>query len=467
MSWFSPAKPKKRPPDPVVAAVRDYELRLVELLVSCADHQRHDPEVFLWNARRSLEAICHLLLTVHQQEPSRAAKNRDEASLDGMVTRLKKAGVLDREQAPRFDLARTHTNLGVHIQQPEREDYAAPVSDTAHVLPGILDWLYDESIAQSYLKLRTKMPIDLIREGGREGPSLKHAAVLAEVVQRDHESTTQALLHKIEAQRTALANRQTRWWQWAWRVVVGAAVGFLVGAGLGFGIAVGAWDIDDMGPATRLAMQTMGGSPPAGVRPTTDPPRTDEAESSALVEERCPDGMVYVGPQSSLQLAQPVGGRRNWPRPLGGELPPVAVGAFCIDAFVRSGSSVPAASAAGCEGAASGESEPAVCFTRDEAEAVCAATVDGGRLPSLAEWESAVRASPAGLTRPGHEWVGERFPPRVLGRSDASWEGGDGMWVGELPEGGGSGASALQLAWNQQEPDRRHPERAFRCVTSR
>lgn len=141
------------PPD-AKRAVDAYERRILQLLDSCADHQQHDPEVFLWNARRALEAMCHLLLTVHKKKPSPAEKANKENSLDGMIKHLKNEDVLDPEHLSRFDFARAHTKLGVHIQSHEREDYAAAVADTAHVLPALLEWLYTDSIAAPYLSRR-------------------------------------------------------------------------------------------------------------------------------------------------------------------------------------------------------------------------------------------------------------------------------------------------------------------------
>lgn len=484
--------------DEALAAVRGYESRIQELLDSCADHQRHDPEVFLWNARRALEAMCHLLITVQSKSPSSASGTSKDHSLDSMIQRLKKENVLDREQAPRFELARSHTNLGVHIQQSYREDYSAAVDDTAHVLPGLIDWLYAESIARPHLGTIARLPHQIIREGGREGPSIKEKATKAEMTEREMERTSSLLRNALDERTAALRERETRWWGWFGRVAVVSSLTFAVGLCMGVGGAswlqpgtkssrastasmTQAASAAEAEPAPPLAAPTTAASPQAEVMVTPEapaaasPPPTDVAPPAPPAEPTCPTGMTYVPAITKMRLGQPVGGRKNWPRPKAGRLEPVDVPAFCLDTTPRFRNVVaPAAydedSVSKCERFRPEKDAPLerTCLSRDEAERICATSAPNGHLPTLIEWESAVRAKVTGLQQPEHEWTGERFPPAVLRRIDPDWDRGDGMWVGQIKEKRKPKTedSALLLAWNQQAPDNRHPERGFRCAAS-
>lgn len=428
--------------------------------------------------------MCHLLLTVQRKSPSRAQKASNETSLDGMIQQLKKADVLDREQGPRFDLARSHTNLGVHIQQPEREDYAAAVGDTAHVLPGLLEWLYDESIARPYLRDRDKLPIDIIRKGGREGPSLKDAATAARAHQRQAELTAGALRAELEDRERALRARETRWWRWLGRLAFASATCFALGLCTGL---VGTELVpDELSGALADALEPVTPSTAApGTAPVApaagaalaevSPPASPEPEVPPTVTSgpTCPPGMLLIPAIAGMRLGQPVGGRKNWPRPTGSRLDPEDVPAFCLDPRPRDRSSVllsdyDAAAVARCERHIEPTDRPRerTCLSRDEAEHVCARAVPGGHLPGVLEWESAARARIVGLDLPEHEWSGERFPPAVFNRIDPNWSMGDGMWVGRLPEARQPATTegVVLLAWNQQAPSNRHVERAFRCA---
>lgn len=472
-------------------AVRDYEQRIRELLESCADHQRHDPEVFLWNARRALEAMCHLLLTVHRTKPSRVEKATNETSLDGMIRQLKHEGVLDREQGPRFDLARSHTNLGVHIQQPEREDYAAAVADTAHILPGLLEWLYEDSIATPYLRGREGLPVEVIREGGREGPSLKDAATVARTEQQVAELTASALRAQLGEKERALRARETRWWRWLWRMTLASATCFALGLCLGstgMGVVPDGWfeavadaspvaspsdPVASQPPAVPVVAPVAGSGTPASTAVLSVAGAALDTTAPVAPATTCATGMVLVPAIADMRLGQPVGGRKNWPPPARRTLDPMDVPAFCLDARPRGRSGVEpdqydAAAVAQCEKNAAERSKDRTCLSRDEAERTCAAAAPGGHLPTVAEWESAARAKVDGLLLPEHEWVGERFPPAVFLRSDPEWSMGDGMWVGRIPKGREpeSPNGAVLLAWNQQAPTNRHVERTFRCAVA-
>jgi hypothetical protein len=499
-------------------AIRAYEGRIRDLLEWCAEHQQHNPEVFLWNARRALEAICHLLLTVHHDKPSRVDKSGSERSLDSMIKELEKAGLVDRVQAPRFEMARSHTNLGVHIQQPEKENYSAPVRSTAHVLPELLEWLYFQSAAKPHLGPYPHELVELIRAGGRSGLPPKEAADAARRAQEKAEEAARRAQEEAEAktvkierelkakereldEKTEQLNaRRTGQWKWIGRML-------LVGSGtLALGLCTGgagASLLPDLATAELKDLLAAPAPPPAPKPATPAPPpaaapqvatpavaapapATSGASATAPAAAppgnlfpavapppTCPTGMLLIPETKGMLLGQPVGGRKNWPPPARRAIPPHDVPAFCIDATPRpranlSRSRYDAARVDHCERNILPADRPAArtCLTRDEAERICKEDVSGGRLPSVLQWEAAFRAHLPGLTLPEHEWSGERFPPEVFLRSAPDWDGGDGMWVGRIPKGREPERERgnVMLAWNQQPPENRSEERGFRCA---
>ena len=164
-------------PDEAQRALNAYAERLRELVASCAANQRLEPEVFLWNSRRALETVCHILLTVHHGRPSRTEAGRQE-TLDGTINQLFHAKLLKEEDKNRLHNIRTQSNLGVHVRSPDREDYPAAVSDLSHGLSQVVYWLVRDSRAAPYL--RDTGPLlavaKEIRDGGREASTLAVAA---------------------------------------------------------------------------------------------------------------------------------------------------------------------------------------------------------------------------------------------------------------------------------------------------
>lgn len=495
-----PSYPPTSLPPEAQASVRQYELRVIELLESCADHQRHDPEVFLWNARRALEAICHLLITVHKKQTSRAeqagkeskeSKESRESSLDGMIKKLQGFGVLDREQFPRFEMARMLTNLGVHVQKPEREDYPAAVADVAHVLAGIVDWLYTGSPAASLLQRRKDLPAELIRRGGREGPSLKEQAQTARA---DKERADLAL---AEAKRQVAALERQVQARSKGQSSFGATLGMGLTAGLLLGLCAGGLGATlvaggrDTPAAASASVPPPASAPPTNVvvstTPTTPTPAPPAAPAPTLGPEgqtpaplptpragACPAGTLLVPTVHAMRLGQPEGARPGWPRPDEGRLDAGTVQAYCLDTNPRQrGASLPpevdAEAVAACQRRLGPGELPAAqtCLTRDEAEAWCRATLTDGHLPGIEEWEAAARGRLSGLQLATGEWSGERFPPAVLGRSDPRWSRGDGMTVAQLPPGRTPFTfdGHLLLEWQQADPEDRDPKRGFRCAS--
>ncbi|NOY27943.1 MAG: hypothetical protein GXP62_18925 [Oligoflexia bacterium] len=174
------------PPD-VQSALNAYTSRLTELVAACARTQRTDPEAFLWNARRALEAMCLTLLTAHHRKVARRQTDaRGRHGLYSLIGELQQQGLLHPEDLIRFNAAREHSNLGVHIRQPEREDYCKACDDLAHLLPVLVDWLFKDSVAADYLVRDVDMTNALvdIKAGGQWHPDATHAAAASDPVTR-------------------------------------------------------------------------------------------------------------------------------------------------------------------------------------------------------------------------------------------------------------------------------------------
>lgn len=433
--------PVSSPPLPteVEKAVQGYAQRVEELVAKCAATQHRDPEAFLWNGRRVLEASCHLALTAKRGAVSRVSSAAGDGSLSNLIQELFKAGAIDVQDRTRLNTAREQSNLGVHICKPERENYQKACEDLAHHLPGIIDWLYDESPAAPYLVRSASLTNALIDIRGEE----RVAAVTAPV--------------RIALPREAPASTRG-----GGRVLLGllAAGGLLVvGAGTVRMVASGSLVAPDLEVAAV--------APP--VQATTLLP-SPGVSTAAPPGPRCPEGMVVV-PASTLRLGQPVGGRGGWPAPTG-PIPQVEQPAFCVDpgprtrAQVRAiGAGAPALSSEDCQPPPdeAQPSQPATCLGQVEAARACAAMVEGGRLPTLLEWEALARTPLAGpaVTVPW-EWAGDAFPAAILQRGPPSPD--KAMFRQDL-RGEVAAQDNMLHSWNHQPTTARLRRLGFRCAT--
>lgn len=429
------------PLDPEVErAVRLYAERVEELVAKCAATQHRDPEAFLWNGRRVLEAACHLTLTVKRGNVSRVSSAAGDGSLSNLIQELFKAGAIDTQDRTRLTAAREQSNLGVHIRQPERENYEKACEDLAHLLPGIIDWLYDESPAGPYLVRSAHLTNALIDIRGEE----RVAVVTAPI-------------------RIALPRDPPASSRGAGRVLAGllAAGGALVlGAGTVRMVASGSLVAPDLEVAAPAA--------PAAAR--LDPPAAVDAAPAA---PRCPQGMIFVA-ATTLRLGQPEGGRGGWPAPTG-PIPEVEQPAFCVDPGPRTRAQALAIS----EGAPRLQSadcqptpdealtwQPATCVSQAEAASACAAMVPGGGLPSLLQWEALARAAlPSSPVRVASEWASDPFPASILQRGPHSAD--KAMFRQDLPPESRVKARAqgnMLHSWNHQHTSARLRRLGFRCA---
>lgn len=457
-------------------AVHAYARRLAELLVSCAEHQQHDPEVFLWNARRAMEAICHLLLTVKFDQPSVRLTGRD-GNLDAMINELRKQGIVDEQQESRFGLLREHTNLGVHIRKPEKEDYPAAVSDVADLLPKAVTWLCEESLAGPFIPNISSLraAIQEIRRGGRmQAPLTSAARILQEELHelrqrlatlegdagrptpgpRPTPRPTPAPIRAEVTEERAPAPRR-----WPYALIGGGALVL----GLGLGLVVSWLGVRAFHAAEAETAQAAV-DPPAPPAPAPPPPP-------------CPTGLALIA-ASTVRLGQPVPERKKWLPASSAVLPRTEVPAFCVDVAPRTqgafrawpGSAALARTPCDWDKGPAAEAQPVVCVDRDSAARYCRDQDPALRLPSIVEWEALIRSEKKGLGRGlDKEWAEDLYPPAVFLRRPARCTAAECTWgmfrevideAKQLPADG----NAL-YGWNNQKVGNRWNDLGFRCAT--
>ena len=469
------------PPDSIPKAAVDdlqaYTRRLVELLQICAEVRGYDGEAFLWNTRRSLEIICQVLLVVHHRKAwSESAGTLKEDSLAHLMDQLRRLGVLGREQSVLAEFAKNYGNLAVHVSGPRSPDLDASVKSVGPSLAALVRWLFEESIAASYLKRPTDLAAILtdIEAGGRTDRP-PHEALLALRLQK------KALDLEVKNLKAKLAEprppgRAGRRWPWVVSsFLLGGTLGLrpeLLG-GLGDQLA-GMVTSEGLGASHRSeAVLTM--APPT-VAPPTGAPLT-ETQAPVLPQvasvDRCPEGMVRVDTRV-VRLGQPIPEREGWPPAAVLELAPVAVGAFCIDTRERSRRQFWQQADAWAQRdpecpwfePGADQDEPATCVTQREAARYCAETIPGGRLPRIIEWEAARRAASELSLTATREWVEDTFPPAVLNRHDPSAPSGVGMFRQTLKQRGLDPDGNVLYSWNRQEVDKRWSNLGFRCAAT-
>lgn len=477
-------------PVEVREAVDGYTARLAECIKNCAGLLRQDPEEFLWNARRAAEAICLLLLTVRDRkiadnpwDEGGHGRRGGHPSLDGIVTDLASTGTIDREIRIALDTLRSNTNPGVHLSGPVKPEYIHLTTTVRASLPVLVGWLYADSPASPFLKLCPPLREDLerLRKDLEGEPPLDHQVrdlrnqlqvmkeQLADAVNqyRAARSNQESLERELDQVRQSLRQPPAGSTLPRRPLLVLGVVPALLGGVLGLGAgALLAGSMDTRGepiPEQAVAMEL----PPAEAVPATGASEAEAAAppTPAPVVPPCPAGMVRVE-GSVLQIAQPQGGRTDWPPPVPMAIAPIEVPAFCIDlAPVGSTAEGLQVVAAPCEGNARdrGPDGPAACVTREEAETHCAAR--GARLPGVAEWEAFERTPAWAEAKRGipREWVGDRFPPAVFNRRGRS-ASEEGMFrdrrIEPLAE------PAVHWSWSRQDPGKRWVNLGFRCAMS-
>ncbi|MCK6520334.1 formylglycine-generating enzyme family protein [Myxococcota bacterium] len=517
------AKPTRLITDPQQAIER-YSDRLEELLALCERAlQTGDQEAFLWNARRALEALCRLLITVKENKVTRDSKDL-QRDLSGLIQHLKNLNIINDPVEKQLDLARSQTNLGVHIRQPEPEDYTAAIKDVRHLLPQLVIWAMESSPDHERLFKRQILQAKAERIESFSGDSLNRAVSLGGIpaptattdapTTEDSQGFTES--RTTDGTGTTQVRTRARGSDTEATAVTDATdsgdapLGLLVtdptvpkapsrrwGVGLGLvgAIAIAALIGVSLSPnsAPTPAEVVPPPSPAAAAVVAPPPEAAVEAVAEAELEPRieptppppaptCPAGMTLI-PASTITIGQPVGGRKNWPTPRPARIAPIEVPAFCVhnapitfaewDTWPRRDDEALKSDCQwGVAKADKSPSSPAHCVGRAAAVAYCADAVPGGHLPTIAEWEALARSPVPNLGQSGvqFEWAEDLFPPAVFNRRAEPCRESfcdDGMFKKTLdPKTSVSPVGDVLWSWSQRPKGQSHNELTFRCAVA-
>ncbi len=497
--------PSAEPGEAVKSTIRAYGERVEQFLEYCVTYQRHDPDVFLWNARRIAEASCKIVLLA---VTGRVDPN-PEAKLESLISEARAKGGLDDVEFTALKNIQGSSNHGVHVRTHDPEKYLKLVGFVRQPLADLVSWLYTRSPAHLWLTRPDNLDEQISRlvAGGRSERSpldeLRHldqelAQLRAESHQlkreRDALSTErERLADLLQSARGALREGEGLWIAersgLEHRIQEQAALparsrrrstllglgGLVLGASLASCVGLGLFGFVDFGLSGGLggaaAEATVQASPASLTSPSAPSPVAPQTDTSA--PHRCPSGMALI-PAVALQLGQPVGGRPKWPPASPERLAPVEVEAFCFDVDPLRWADVPVSVAVVARsspcGKADGDVQPdhwAGCLGRDQAEAVCTMREPSARLPTIAEWEAVARAGGGVNVPTGRfwEWVHDEFPPLIFNRR-GEVERGQGMFRQALrkqstplsPEGN------VLYSWNQHDVDDGVNVLGFRCA---
>ncbi|GAB4200665.1 MAG: hypothetical protein OHK0013_11920 [Sandaracinaceae bacterium] len=406
--------------------VAHYEARFVAHLEACASWRyAENREPFLLEARKALEAAVR---AVHARTQQATARSRP---IDDLLAELNGKGVLSAKELPHFQMIRTRTNPAAHVLEPGEQLDDEDVVTVAANLRNVARWLLSHAKDEG---LRQRVDVHLGAIDGvdrRVSPEEEAREVAGELerVRADHQKVTEALRHTkarlVQLERRGVSAVTTHRGFSTVSILAATIAGLLVGGALAaaFMAAPGRSLPTEATPASTVATPGPedGGTPDASASP--DAASWESPVGTARVDPTtdpvCPRGMRRIA-GDTLQLGQPVGGRRDWPRPSLRVLAPVGVASFCIDreevaqealdAWRTRTGRTPTAS---CDPPPSPDF-PAACVTDEEAALYCADR--GGSLPSIAEWELVARRGGV-WTAPGtNEWVEDTFPPAVFDR---------------------------------------------------
>jgi hypothetical protein len=489
-----------------------------------------DAEAALWRARRAVEAIICVLVCAHYQ---RVHKNDGEGrDLHGLIAELGKGDHIPEAVNKKFQNVRNAANVGTHVRRNGAQAAAELVGDVRKPLADLVRWLFTESAARDLLQqhgralelsgelsgerahqARVETELEAVRQAhraelaqlhadhARELQALReenaalvtrerdyHAAIAsaegrvqaAERERKAAEALAKQRTIEVEAAKKKLAEALQRVENPGFFATLSRTVKFLAIAGFGAGAltALGAMGLlvfkDELKQVFNTVIdgrsQRPDGATDALLAPTPTPTPTTAPSPPPLAQ--CPAGTVQVA-AASLRLEQPEG-RKTWPAPpTGADKVSVSVPTFCVEVDRVQRAELPpdlrlSDQSQGCLDAHGGDWLR--CLSGDEAAAVCAARLPGGRLPQIAELEALAR-DPAAMDRVRFsrsklelEWLDDSFPPAVFKRPAEAGRAGH-MTRKRFDGEPHDRPTALRWAYNQP-PDRSKQAElvGFRCA---
>jgi formylglycine-generating enzyme required for sulfatase activity len=471
---------------------------LGDCLDHCANARADEREAFLWNARRASEAIVYALA----EGTDLAKQVRGQSQVFNHVaflTSLTKLGRLHSAMTPYLEAIWAAGSLGAHTQSPERAADETTLRSCVNALAHVAEWFYRESA------LARKMPVEVVRaiqdlkaptprESARKRQEREHAAALDRMAQKEALLGAQVkdLEQQLERARTQAFSVSAPPPEPAHarsgRPVV-AVASLVLGAGLGWGLS-GAAPQASQPPTEAVAVrpdspavsrssapvQVPTDAPPAAPAPA---PATVVAAASASPPPpkplKCPPGTVRLTGAPPTFTKGP--NRKSWGQP--GTPPtisdtidvcvdptPVTTGSYRASLERRGLRAAALHHKAHCNLGEKADALPINCVTWAEANDYCSAM--GGRLPSILEWERAVRSEPRIRPTPGtSEWVSDPFPPVVFGVKTVKRHADNHLYfdADQTIRLRSAGPNEPHLSWNRRDPSMANPAISFRCAS--
>jgi hypothetical protein len=345
---------------------------------------------------------------------------------------------------------RTAGNLGAHAQAPSTHVDQTAMENCAFATRRVLKWTYEESILKRPMPEKVRAALEDLAETSPHRKSKYRKAVeelrtLREQsagFAKEHE-TLVALLRRYQGQPP----RGRRWAVWTVTALLCLALGAAAGSGardLLAGVSAPASAEAATAPHGEPATAAVEAAVPqaAPERPSAVPagdPRLDPNRSAATIPPvveapsptvddapaappTCPEGTVDVAEDVLALTTGP--GRDRWPK-APAKPPRQSVPRFCLDDGPVTGREIRDNAAADIQERLKAEPStcnfprgaftyPINCITAADADAYCRAR--GGRLPSVAEWEVAMRDKPSPRLDPGTwEWSGDPWLSPTFG----------------------------------------------------
>ncbi len=496
----------------VEARVREYIDRLEGFLKQCANDVEDRPDAFLWNARRSLEAM---LLAVSTKA---GIPKPPDMGIGKLLEQFEsKDGLIDPDVRGALRNLQSEGNYGTHLQNHDRMAFSQPAKRCRQSLVDAVNWFFQrsnirprevpepirealaviEGEAPSPARIQRKRADDERTRLEREQEKLRAER---DTLQQDLKvageqmKTLKRKLEELEREqgRPATARGEDGTRPRGIRRPAVLAVAVLLGGTLGaFGVA---WlmseqgrhgdaetvppSVHDAGNGTADPIPGDGG---AGVTPivATDAGGGVDAGEGADAGDAgaplgCPEGMVkFNGGLTKFGEPYP---RSSWWSDSKKTGLSATVSPFCIDrtevpakAFALKGTAAalepPRFKRSSCHRAGK-SGQPMNCVTHDEASQHCANR--SARLPKLVEWEhiaSLSSKSSIDIPEKGHEWIEDAFPsPAWPDRAPELCDGGPCYFLAReesLPKAPSGGA---RYSWMRYPVDHWAGDVTFRCA---
>jgi formylglycine-generating enzyme required for sulfatase activity len=462
-------------------AEKDEVLGLAESLVRylelCADHRKGDPEIFLWNARRSTEAMLMTWCLVNGGKFDGASGR----TIEGILKQLKERKVEPPENTLRqVTTAQSMGNGGTHACVFDPASAAGLVGTAAPALCAVARWWVSAPLIKKDLPAplgaRVSELVEEISSGSRQALPTRDELETAERARLEAVAQVSRSEAELQIERLRLTPAPVVVQDRGALARVGALVAALcLPAGLAVGVGLGlVIDEGSLGTEPASAGLMVQATPPA---PPSSAATMVVAEAPAVKAAGCPEGMVAFA-EREIQIGQP-SKRGGWPAPSPKKIDRKRVAAFCLDAAptreaaLRARSSTYRSLSSDCTKVGwrgPFDTGAATCVTRTEAGADC--ETRGLRLPSLLEWEVVARDAEqrAALDlRLDGEWIHDDFPLAVLNLPAAGWTRGEGAYRRRLLEEALAKKQIQEegdvlFSWNQGEVSARIDKVGFRCA---